>query len=119
VVEGQALYLKKGKVLNKNRDRLDIVNEVLTIAQIKMRKTRIMYRANLSYVQAEKYLAVLLGSGLLAHDGDYSYLITERGKEFLQLYNNYLAESANLMGEVERNLGFRLRLETMCFSDKK
>ena len=104
--------------MNKNRHSLDIVREVLSIVSVKVRKTRIMYRANLSFVQVEKYLTVLLGSGLLKHDGDSGYLITERGLEFLQLYEDYLERSTRLRDEVERNMKDRLRLENMCFNTK-
>ena len=47
--------------MNKNRRSLDIVREVLSIVSVRVRKTKIMYRANLSFVQVEKYLTVLLG----------------------------------------------------------
>jgi len=104
--------------MNKNRRGLDIVREVLSIVSVRVRKTKIMYGANLSFVQVEKYLTVLLGSGLLKHDGDSGYLITERGTEFLQLYEDHLERSTRLREEVERNMRDRLRLENMCFSNK-
>ena len=104
--------------MNKNRRGLDIVREVLSIVSVRVRKTKIMYGANLSFVQVEKYLTVLLGSGLLKHDGDSGYLITERGMEFLQLYEDYLERSTRLKEEVERNMRDRLRLENMCFNNK-
>ena len=104
--------------MNKNRRSLDIVREVLSIVSVRVRKTKIMYRANLSFVQVEKYLTVLLGNGLLKHDGDSGYLITERGKEFLQLYEDYLERSTHLREEVETNMRDRLLLENMCFSNK-
>jgi predicted transcriptional regulator len=104
--------------MNKNRRGLDIVREVLSIVSVRVRKTKIMYGANLSFVQVEKYLTVLLGSGLLKHDGDSGYLITERGMEFLQLYEDHLERSTRLREEVERNMRDRLRLENMCFSNK-
>ena len=104
--------------MNKNRCSLDIAREVLSIVSVKVRKTRIMYGANLSFVQVEKYLSALLGSGLLEHDGNFGYLITERGKEFLKLYKDYLEQSASLKEKVEKNAVDRLRLENMCFNNK-
>jgi predicted transcriptional regulator len=112
------LSLKNRRLLNKNRCSLDIAWEMLSIVSVKMRKTRIMYGANLSFVQLEKYLAALLGSGLLECDGDSGYLITARGKEFLELYEDYVERSTHLKEEVDRNLKDRLRLENMCFRDK-
>jgi predicted transcriptional regulator len=111
------LSLNDRKTTPKNRSSLDIVREVLSIASVKVRKTRIMYGANLSFLQLEKYLAALLGSGLLAHDGDSGYLVTGSGMEFLQLYDNYLERSARLGAEVERNKKDRLQLENMCFNN--
>ena len=112
------MLLKNKRTVNKNRGSLDIVRDVLSIASVKVRKTRIMYGANLSFVQLEKYLMLLLGSGLLEHDGDSGYLVTERGIKFLQLYDGCLEESMRLKGEVEKNIEDMLRLENMCFSNK-
>jgi predicted transcriptional regulator len=108
------LSLKSRNGILKNRSSLDIVREVLSIATVKVRKTRIMYGANLSFLQLEKYLSTLLGNALLSFDGDSGYLTTETGKEFLQLYEDYLERSTNLRGEVERNAKDRQRLENMC-----
>lgn len=111
------LSLNDRKTATKNRSSLGIVREVLSIASVKVRKTRIMYGANLSFLQLEKYLTALLGSGLLAHDGDSGYLVTGSGMEFLQLYDDYLERSARLGAEVERNKKDRLQLENMCFNN--
>lgn len=112
------MLLKKKRTVNKNRGRLDIVRDVLSIASVKVRKTRIMYGANLSFVQLERYLSLLQGSGLLEHDGDSGYLVTERGIKFLQLYEGCLEQSMRLKGEVEKNSEDMLRLENMCFGSK-
>ena len=111
------MSLKDRRSMNKNRCSLDIVREVLSIASVKVRKTRIMYGANLSFLQLEKYLSALLGSGLLAHDGDSGYLVTGTGMEFLHLYEDYIERSTRLREDVERNTIERLRLENMCFNN--
>lgn len=108
------LSLKDRKTPNKNCSSLDIVREVLSIALVKVCKTRIMYGANLSYLQLEKYLSALAGNSLLSFDGASCYLTTSTGQEFLELYENYIERSTRLMGEVERNAKDRLRLESMC-----
>ena len=100
--------------MNKNRSSLDIVRDVLSIASVRARKTRIMYRANLSFLQLEKYLSTLIGKGLLSHDGDSGYLVTGTGLEFLKLCEDYMERSTRLRGEVERNTKNRLQLENMC-----
>ncbi len=94
------------------------MREVLSIALAKVRKTKIMYGANLSFIQLEKYLSLLIGSGLLANDSDSGYLTTGTGVEFLSLYENYLKRSERLSDEVERNTRERQLLESMCFRNK-
>jgi predicted transcriptional regulator len=106
--------LKIKKMANRNRSSLDIVREVLNIAITKVCKTRIMYGANLSFHQLEKYLRALLANNLLSFDEDYGYLTTSSGKEFLDLYTNYLEHSTRLKGEVEKNTKTRHNLEKMC-----
>jgi predicted transcriptional regulator len=108
------MSLNYNRSVNKNRCSLDIVHEMLSIASVKVRKTKIMYGANLSFLQLEKYLSALLGSGLLAYDGDSGYLITRTGMEFLHQYNDYVERSTRLKSEVERNTKDKLHLENMC-----
>jgi predicted transcriptional regulator len=108
------LPLNDRKTTNKNRSNLDIVREVLSIALVKVCKTRIMYGANLSFHQLEKYLSALLGNALLSFDGDSGYLTTASGEEFMQLYQDYLDRSSRLRGEVERNTKERQYLENLC-----
>ena len=73
-----------------------------------------MYGANLNFLQLEKYLKALMGNALLSFDGDSGYLTTVSGKEFLQLYEDYLKRSTRLKGVVERNTKDRQQLEIMC-----
>ena len=54
----------------------------------------------------------------MEHDGDSGYLITERGKEFLELYEDCLERSTRLRQEVEKNKIDRLALENMCFNNR-
>ena len=108
------LSLKNRRAVNKNRGSLDIVCEVLSIASFRVRKTRLMYGANLNFLQLEKYLGALLGNALLSFDGDSGYLTTKSGKEFLQLYEDYLKRSTRLKGEIETHAKDRHHLENMC-----
>jgi len=91
---------------------------MLSIASVRSRKTKIMYGANLSFHQVEKYLSFLLRSGLLEQNVDSGYLITRVGREFLSLYEKYLKRSDVLRQEVERNTKDRLQLENMCFNNR-
>jgi predicted transcriptional regulator len=110
--------LNNVRSVSKNRCSLDIVRAMLSIASVRSRKTKIMYGANLSFHQVEKYLSFLLRSGLLERDVDSGYLITCVGRDFLSLYQEYLERSNVLRQEVERNTKDRLQLENMCFKNK-
>jgi predicted transcriptional regulator len=113
------LLLPGRKIVNKNRSCLDIVQEVLSIALVRVCKTRIMYGASLSFVQLERYLSTLLRSNLLSFDRDTGYLTTKLGRAFLQLYGDYLDNCMHLMGAIERNAKDRKQLENMCGLGRK
>lgn len=104
--------------MNKNRRRLDIVREMLSIASVRVRKTKIMYMANLNYSTLEKYLKGLLESGLVECDGDSHYLITSKGELFLQMYNDYLKRCKQVRREIDETARDRLLLESICFKEK-
>jgi predicted transcriptional regulator len=64
--------------------------DVLALSTSGIKKTHIMYRANLSYEQILHYLNQLLGKGLIAQDvsdGALVYRTTEKGREFLTCYS--------------------------------
>jgi predicted transcriptional regulator len=112
------MLLNMGKNGNKNRCSLDIVRDVLSITLVKVRKTRVMYQANLSYVQLERYLKVLLDGGLMECDGDSCYLITQKGREFLQTFANYLERCSRIKKEADATARDRQLLEDICFNGK-
>ena len=97
-----------------NRTSLDIVRDMLVVASTGVRKTKIMYKASLNYVQVQKYLRDLLKHGLLKHDGDSCYSITDKGLEFLELYDNYAERCTLIKSQVDRSLRERRVLEKMC-----
>ena len=90
---------------------------MLAIASTKVNKTRIMYQANLSFLQVEKYLKSLLGSGLMEFDGDSLYVITRKGKAFLHMYTSFVERCEQLKEETDTTAKDRLRLENMCFDN--
>jgi predicted transcriptional regulator len=61
------------------------MNEILNISKEGAKKTHVMYRANLSHSQLEKYLGILMDKKLLGID-DGLYVITEKGKEFVKKF---------------------------------
>ena len=51
-------------------------------------KTRIMYKAFLSYAQLKEYLSVLIENNLLEYlEGSQSYRTNEKGFNFLRMHN--------------------------------
>lgn len=108
--------LKKKK--NKNRSKLEIVRDMLSATSEKTKKTRMMYQANLSYCQLEKYLKNLLEGGLVECDDDSFYLITWKGKEFLQMYTDYLERCRRIGEEIKGAHKDKLLLENICFNNE-
>ena len=106
--------VKAKKNSRSNRNSLDIVRDILSVASVKVRKTRIMYQANLSYVQVQKYLHDLLEKDLLGHDGNSFYFITRKGLQFLKLYDEHVELCRRLEEQVEEVNRERMRLDRMC-----
>ena len=71
----------------KKRGRLTILYEMLTILQAgRVKKTHLMYRANLSHSQLHKFLSVLLDTGLdteVLGQEITEYRITVKGRRFV------------------------------------
>jgi len=72
----------------KYRSRIDIAALILEAANGGAAKTKIMYKAFLSYAQLKEYLNKLIENGLIEHNKEERiFRITEKGLRFLQLYN--------------------------------
>jgi predicted transcriptional regulator len=73
-----------------NRTRVEILANILQVASNRTLKTHIMYRANLSHRQLEKYLSFLETNGMLERvldeDAIMKYRVTQKGVEFLKDY---------------------------------
>jgi predicted transcriptional regulator len=86
----------------KYRSRSDIVGLLLDAANGGgATKTKLMYKAYLSFNQLREYLALLVENGLIKYEeGMRSYRTTERGMRLLQIQNtmdevvpiNYISE---------------------------
>ncbi len=73
----------------KYRSRTEIASRILESATRGATKTKIMYKAFLSYAQLKEYLGVLEESGLLAYDkGEQIYKTTQKGLHFLSITNS-------------------------------
>ena len=72
----------------KYRSRTEIVSSILEAANGGATKTRIMYKAFLSYAQLKEYLSVLIENNLLEYlEGSQSYKTTEKGLNLLKMHN--------------------------------
>ena len=70
---------------NQKRSRLETMDVILAISVNGIKKTHIMYRANLSHIQLEKYLKILISAHLLTRKDDY-YVTTSQGLEYLKKF---------------------------------
>ena len=86
---------------------MDIYYDILSAARRSIRKTKIMYRSNLSYKQLDIYLSNLVEHDLVeesSDDGATVYNVTSRGLNFIELFENiseYLSPNA-MTGQPER-----------------
>jgi predicted transcriptional regulator len=72
----------------KYRSRSDIIGLILEAANGGATKTKIMYKAFLSFAQLREYLSMLSEKGLIEYqDGTQRYRTTEKGIRLLHIYN--------------------------------
>ena len=69
--------------MNQRRSNIEIIGEMLRIGANGAGKTEIMYSANMSYSQIQKYLKFLLAQGLIHKvelgNPNVTYVVTEKG----------------------------------------
>lgn len=71
----------------KYRSRTEIVAGILEAAYDETTKTKIMYKAFLSYSQLKEYLSVLVENGLLDfNEAELRYKTSSKGRRFLETY---------------------------------
>ena len=74
-------------MISKNkRNDIEIIAEMLSLAQEEVKKTYLMYQTNLSYSQLIYYMDFLLDKGFLEErngGNNYRYIITDKGRMFL------------------------------------
>ena len=72
----------------KYRSRTEIVSVMLDAANGGATKTKIMYKAFLSYNQLKECLTILIENNLLEYiDGTQTFKTTEKGLNFLKMHN--------------------------------
>ena len=74
----------------KYRSRTDIVGSILKATNGgRANKTKIMYKAFLSFAQLKEYLSDSTGKGLIEYEeGQKTYRTTAKGIRLLQIFNN-------------------------------
>jgi predicted transcriptional regulator len=71
----------------KYRSRTDITAQILESANGSSTKTKIMYKAFLSYAQLKEYITMLVDNGLLEYNSaEQTYKTSPKGLKFLQVY---------------------------------
>ncbi|HEV2192902.1 MAG TPA: winged helix-turn-helix domain-containing protein [Nitrosopumilaceae archaeon] len=75
----------------KYRSRTEIASMILDATRLGATKTKIMYKAYLSYTLVKEYMSFLQGNGLITYDKmTRQYKITEKGLKFLHSYDQIL-----------------------------
>jgi len=86
--------------MNHRRSNIEVIADMLRVGENGAGKTEIMYSANMSYSQIQKYLGFLLSQGFISKievgNPVVTYHVTEKGRGLLQ----------NIDGIMEM-LGFR------------
>jgi predicted transcriptional regulator len=78
--------------VNRRRSDIEIIADMLKVGENGAGKTEIMYSANMSYRQIQKYLGFLVGQGFIDKmkigNPSVTYLVTDSGLKLLQLISN-------------------------------
>ncbi len=69
--------------IKMRRSRIDIVVDILGVAKNGVNKTAMVYRTNINFTLAEKYIELLEKQGFLETNSE-KYITTDKGKIFLQ-----------------------------------
>jgi len=78
--------------MNKKRDRLQVIHDILRAIQEKngkIKPTHILYKSNLSHQMMEEYLGELISGGFVLENSGASgktYQLTEKGFDYLNKY---------------------------------
>ena len=77
--------------MNQRRSNIEIIADMLRVGENGAGKTEIMYSANISYTQIQKYLGFLLSHGFInkveVGNPVVTYQVTEKGGELLRNIN--------------------------------
>jgi len=81
--------------MNRRRSNIEIIADMLRVGENGAGKTEIMYSANMSYAQLQKYLGFMLNHGFInkvkVGNPSVTYQVTDKGGELLKNIN-YIME---------------------------
>jgi len=79
---------------NRRRSNIEIIADMLKVGENGAGKTKIMYNANMSYRQIQKYLAFLLSQGFVDKieigNPSVTYKVTDKGLKLLNSINGII-----------------------------
>lgn len=80
--------------MHRRRSNIEIIGDMLRVGANGAGKTEIMYSANMSYSQLQKYLSLLIGQGFIDRlelgNPVVTYRVTERGSTLLRSIDTIL-----------------------------
>ena len=75
--------------IHRYRNRIDIIAQLLDAASSPSTKTKMMYKAMLSFEQLKEYLVMLTENELIAYDNpSRRFTTTNKGYQFMQRYED-------------------------------
>ncbi len=94
-----------------HRSRIDIIIDILDVARAGANKTKIVYKTNLNFKLADKYLDLLQKRGLIENKLD-KYITTEKGKILLERAREIASELTFEEDTPEKIRSGRLKIES-------
>jgi predicted transcriptional regulator len=89
-------------MVNWRRSNIEIIADMLRVGENGAGKTEIMYSANMSYAQIQKYLGFLMSQGFInrveAGNPVVTYHVTDKGLKLLRSIEN-IVEMLGLDGD--------------------
>ena len=78
--------------VNRRRSDIEIIADMMEVGENGAGKTKIMYSANMSYRQIQKYLGFLIAQGFIDKiemgNPSVTYRVTDSGLKLMELINN-------------------------------
>ncbi len=107
--------------MNKYRNRLDVIADMLSVVNDndEAKKTKIMYQANMSWNLLNRYLNDLLETGLVRSRNSNSYVLTVKGKLFLEKYREYHKRHKKVEEQSRIIESEKVILENMAFNSSE